>query len=180
MNYVCDLKSLKSGGGVSYEFLKYVMLDHILNFKFCSKFFGIVMEPNNQMNYISRKYFLTKYSTLFLYQITYKKYLEHVNLIKKIFADHFFVEGYKKFKLESNGEFMKVCHIAQSLDLKYIKLQPSVIINDHATEIMFCLEENDDYILKLEKVNIKYNSKMSVIGFGCEGEKWKFVKTYMI
>lgn len=178
--YICDLKSFELGNAVTYKFGKYIFLNYIMTFQIKPNFFGIVMEPNNSVNHITTKYFFKKYGTLYLYQITYQTYLKHVDLINNIFPDHFFVSGYKKFVLESTGEFMKVCHIAQPIDSKYVKLQDKINI-DLSTELMFCLPEMSKHCSNLEMVDIKPSSKMSIIGIGCGCvTDWSFIKTFMI
>ncbi len=181
INYICDLKSFSFGNSATYNFGKYVFLNYIMTFKMNLKFFGVVMEPNDCVNYIGNKYLFKKYCTLNLYQISYTDYVNNHNLINKIFPCHFFVEGYKKFVLESTGKFMNIYHIAQQFDSKYVKVQDKMIVTDLNTEVMFCLPQTNEFCGELHLINIKPKSLMSIIGIGCDDiSDWTFIKTYMI
>ena len=173
-NYCADLKTLYPGYNLTYKFFRYAILNLGI-----TNFFGITMKPNKYIEHLTKKYFITEYTELYLYQIKLSEITELVDLyLKNIFGKYFFVEGFKKLILKSTNNELKILHLATSDD----KLDKQKIFDPKYTdyEIMFCLEKSNKYIKKLRNKNIKETSKMSVYGFNNHGVKWNFIRTYMI
>lgn len=183
LNYCADLKTLYPGNNLTYKFFRYAVLNLGL-----TNFFGITMKPNKTIEHLTKKYFITEYTELYLYQIKLSKITELVDLyLKKIFGEYFFVEGFKKLILKSTNSELKILHLATPNDILLDKLDNNYkqkIYNKNIKspeyEIMFCLEKSNPYIKKLKKININKVSVMSVYGFNNYGVKWDFIRTYMI
>jgi hypothetical protein len=90
--YICDLKTLSTNKNVTFKFIFKYYFDVICSIKLNNlQLFGIVMQPNKIIDKITTKYWIKKCENLLLYQITYKKYLENLDIIRNIFGEHFFV-----------------------------------------------------------------------------------------
>lgn len=181
--YICDLKSFRTGESATYLFGKYIFWNRVTDLSKQTKFFGIVMEPNVTINHIATKYLFTKYSTLNLYRLTLEQYTNNKNLINTLFPNHFLTIGYKKLTLSSSGKSMNLFHVAERDDVKYVLLPIEIThkVLPLDSVVMFCLPEtNKEKCLLLENANINISSKMSIIGFGCKNVNWSFIKTYMI
>jgi hypothetical protein len=178
-NYCADLKTLYPGNKLTYKFFRYAVLNLGL-----TNFFGITMKPNKTIEHLTKKYFITEYTELYLYQIKLSEITELVDsYLQKIFGEYFFIEGFKKLILKSNNSELKILHLATPNDIliknnyNYFN-RYNLLYGDY--EIMFCLEKSNFNIKKLKKINIKETSKMSVYGFNNNGIKWDFIRTYMI
>lgn len=179
LKYICDLKTIHTGKNLTFKFLfKHHCEAGLKNM--CCQMFGIVMQPNKIIDKLVKKYWITKCDDLLLYQITYQKYLDNVNLIHNIFGDHFFVNGYKNLILESTQLPLKICHLATKNDLKYVtQLQQPIL--PHEYEIMFCIPSTSQYVNKLSQNEIISSSTMSIFTiFGYKKLNWDFIRTYMI
>ena len=183
LNYCADLKTLYPGYNLTYKFFRYGLLNLGI-----TNFFGITMKPNKTIEHLTKKYFITEYTELYLYQIKLSEITELVDsYLESIFRGYFFVEGFKKLILKSTSRELKILHLATSRD-KLDKLDKQKIYNKNIIfdskytdyEIMFCLEKSNRIINKLNKININKASTMSVYGFNNSGVKWDFIKTYMI
>lgn len=179
LKYICDLKTISKGKNLTFKFLfKYYCNTRFKNIG--CQMFGIVMQPNKIIDKLAEKYWISKCDDLSLYQITYQKYLDNLDLINNIFGEHFFVDGYKNLILESTQLPLKICHLATKNDLKYVtQLQQPILPHEH--EIMFCIQSNSKYIKKLSQRGISSSSVMSIFTiFNYKKINWDFIRTYMI
>lgn len=163
--YICDLKKIGQTSGATFSFVAYF---YYLNI-FCPNMtiFGIVMEPNDNINYISNKFGFKKIKIFNLYKIKFDIVCKNYNLLNKIFPNFFIIPGYKKFVLESSANVIDCYHIAEPMDCQIVKIQErmewdkaNIGVN---ADIMFCIDTNSKFIIKLEKAHIKPINLMNVI-----------------
>lgn len=87
-----------------------------------------MIEPNDAVDRIVEKYEMLS---------------KHLDLMRKIYGDFFFVPEYKQFVLERGG-IMDCVHVAQLSDAQIVKVQkpidPSTITSD--TDVFFCISIN--------------------------------------
>lgn len=183
LKYICDLKTIVKGKSLTFNFLFKYHCDMMakMNLKTIGcQMFGIVMQPNNAIDQIAKKYWITKCEELLLYQITYQKYLDNIDLIYNIFGKHFFVNGYKSLILESTKLPLKICHLATKNDLKYVtQLQQPIVPYEY--EIMFCIPNTSKYNAQLKQQEINPSSTMAIFTiFNSKKYDWNFIRTYMI
>jgi hypothetical protein len=175
-NYLCDFKTFKKGLNFSKKlFVKYFFEK--------SSYFGIVMHPNKIIENLSKKYNVNIYEKLFLYNISYNVYIKNIELINKIFPNHFMIHGFKKLILDSNNQEIKISHIATIDDKKYINydhIYKSKIQTNKDYNIMFQIPKSNKYVEILKKNNIDYESIMMVYGYNSKITDWNFIRTYMI
>lgn len=184
LKYICDLKTIVKNKNLTFNFLFKYYYDTITNMEFKNiryQMFGIVMQPNKIIDKIANKYWITKSDNLLLYQITYQKYLDNVDLINDIFGNHFFVNGYKNLILESTQLPLKICHLATKNDLKYVTQLQQPIVLQQEYEIMFCIPITSPYVDKLKQRDVFSSSTMSIFTvFNYKKINWNFIRTYMI
>lgn len=181
--YICDLKKIIKTSNVSLSFVVYFYYLNLCCINMT--LFGIVMEPNSNINYISNKFGFKKIKIFNLYKVKFYVVKKNYNLFNKIFADFFIVPGYKKFVLESNNNVMNCYHIAEPIDNQIVKVQEQIPLNDidDNTDIMFCLDVNNKFNLELEQVYVKSINLMNVISNKqIDSNKFNLdkIKTYMI
>jgi len=185
LRYICDLKTHTSGNNLTFKFMYNYYYDTLFSYNCVNvmyPLFGVVMQPNKIVDKITKKYWMTKYDDLLLYQILHATYENHINMFNFIFGEHFFVEGYKKLTLESNNNELKICHIATLNDLNYIgKQQKPLTSNIDKYEIMFCLPKSNKNVKYLHDNNIYHSSIMTIFGtLSINKLNWNFIRTYMI
>lgn len=181
--YMCDLKKIIQTSNVTFSFVAYF---YYLNM-FCINMtiFGIVMEPNDNINYISNKFGFKKIKIFNLYKVKFDVVKKNYNLFNKIFPNFFIVPGYKKFVLETNNNVINCYHVAEPIDNQIVKIQEQIFENNinNDTDIMFCLDVNNKFNLELEQVYIKSINLMNVISnkqIDIKNFDLNKIKTYMI
>jgi hypothetical protein len=182
--YICDLKKIIILPNITFYFIFYFYLFCINMFKNVI-LFGIVMEPNSNIDNIANKFGYEKIKILKLYKIKFSIIKKHYDLFNEIFPNFIIVRGYKKFILESDNSELTCYHIAEYLDSQIIKLQKPISfddINDN-TDIMFCIDTNNKFNEKLYSINIKEINLMNIISNKqIDNKKFNIdkIKTYMI
>jgi hypothetical protein len=177
--YICDLKKIGLEKNQTVYFIVYGYL-----FLRIRKMFGIVMESNPTIKYLSEKFNFIKPFEFNLYKIKFSILKENQQILNEIFPNFYIVEGYKKFILESNNEELICYHIAQPIDILLVKEQKPITfdkIND-SDDIMFCIDSKSNLNQLLFRNDIYFINKMSIIANKDFTKEFDFnlIKTYMI